>query len=61
MIDIYNQMVDPNIKDKHKIVKTADNLVYHLYDLSYEDVLIIDPQTPISREEYEGSLKLPFE
>lgn len=30
-----------------------DNIVYHLYDLTYNEVLIIDPQTPISREEYE--------
>lgn len=27
-------------------------LVYHLYDLSYDDVLIIDPQTPITKEKY---------
>ncbi len=34
-----------------------DNIVYHLYDLTYDEVLIIDPHTPISREEFE-SLKL---
>ena len=33
----------------HKI----DNLVYHLYNLTYDEVLIIDPETPITREEYE--------
>ena len=31
-----------------------DLIVYHLYDLTYDEVLIIDPQTPISREEYES-------
>lgn len=31
-----------------------DNIVYHLYDLTYDEVLIVDPQTPISREEYES-------
>ena len=31
-----------------------DNIVYHLYDLTYDEVLIIDSQTPISREEYES-------
>lgn len=31
-----------------------DNIVYHLYDLTYDEVLIIDPQTPISREEYKS-------
>lgn len=30
-----------------------DILVYHLYGLTYDDVLIVDPQTMITREEYE--------
>ena len=25
----------------------------HLYDLVYDEVLIVDPETPITREEYE--------
>ena len=29
-----------------------DILVYKLYGLNYDDVLIIDPKTPITREEY---------
>ncbi|MCQ2343805.1 MAG: N-6 DNA methylase [Paludibacteraceae bacterium] len=29
-----------------------DHIVYHLYNLTYDEVLIIDPQTPITREEY---------
>jgi len=28
-------------------------LVYHLYGLTYDEVLIVDPETPITREEYE--------
>jgi hypothetical protein len=31
-----------------------DLLVYRLYGLSYEEVLVIDPAFPLSREEYEG-------
>lgn len=31
-----------------------DHLVYHLYGLTFDDVLIIDPETPITREEYEN-------
>lgn len=31
-----------------------DHIVYHLYDLDYDEVLIIDPETPITREEYES-------
>ena len=30
-----------------------DLLVYHLYGLTYDEVLIVDPETPITREEYE--------
>ena len=29
-------------------------LAYHLYGLTYDEVLIVDPETPISREEYEA-------
>ncbi len=32
--------------------KQINILVYHLYNLTYEEILIIDPQTSISREEY---------
>ena len=30
-----------------------DCLVYQLYGLTYDEVLIVDPETPITREEYE--------
>ena len=30
-----------------------DLLVYRLYKLTYDEVLIVDPQTSITREEYE--------
>jgi hypothetical protein len=29
-----------------------DLIVYHLYDLTYDEVLIVDPETPITKEEY---------
>ena len=35
-------------------LQTIDFLVYHLYGLTYDEVLIVDPDTPISREEYEA-------
>lgn len=31
-----------------------DHIVYHLYGLTYDEVLIVDPKTPISRREYEN-------
>ena len=33
-----------------------DILVYHLYGLTYDEVLIVDPQTQIPREEYENNI-----
>lgn len=30
-----------------------DRLVYHLYGLTYDEVLVIDPMPPFMREEYE--------
>ena len=37
-----------NLEDK------IDFLVYHLYGLTYDEVLIVDPETPITRKEYES-------
>ena len=31
-----------------------DYLVYKLYDLTYDEVKIVDPETPLTREEYEA-------
>ena len=31
-----------------------DNIVYHLYNLTYNEALIVDPQTTLSCEEYES-------
>lgn len=48
------------IKNGKSIAETSalenqiDFLVYHLYGLTYDEVLIVDPDTPISREEYEA-------
>lgn len=43
---------DPNT-DTSLEERQIDRLVYHLYDLTYDEVLIVDPQTPITRDEYE--------
>lgn len=36
------------------IENRIDSLVYKLYNLTYDEVLIVDPETPITREEYEN-------
>ncbi len=33
--------------------KNIDLLIYKIYNLTYDEVLIVDPQTPITRKEYE--------
>ena len=39
--------------DTSKVEQKIDYLVYKIYGLTYDEVLIVDPQTPITREEYE--------
>jgi Alw26I/Eco31I/Esp3I family type II restriction m6 adenine DNA methyltransferase len=40
--------------DTSKEETIIDLLVYHLYGLTYDEVLIVDPETPITREKYES-------
>lgn len=35
-------------------INQIDLIVYHLYGLTYDEVLVVDPATPITREEYES-------
>jgi len=42
---------DPNA-DTSALEYEIDNKVYHFYGLTYDEVLIVDPETPITREEY---------
>ena len=38
------------------IESLIDFFVYHLYGLTYDEVLVIDPMPPFTREEYEKDL-----
>ena len=38
--------------DTTTLENEIDKIVYHLYSLTYDEVLVIDPETPITREEY---------
>lgn len=49
ILDLKQRMFDTSALENQ-----IDFLVYHLYGLTYDEVLIIDPKTPISREEYEA-------
>ena len=39
--------------DTSSLENEIDKKVYHLYGLTYDEVLIVDPDTPITRDEYE--------
>ena len=53
-IDLVDRIIESKKMDKNTTIMEIelDILVYHLYNLSYDDVLIVDPETPITREEY---------
>ena len=44
--------------DTSTLENEIDKQVYHLYGLTYDEVLIVDPETPITREEYEGKIPM---
>ena len=56
------QLVDEIIERKsananasiQDVENQIDIIVYHLYDLTYDEVLIVDPQPQLSREKYES-------
>lgn len=41
-------------KEVSSLIKEIDFLIYKLYGLEYSEVLIVDPETSITREEYEN-------
>ena len=47
---------EKNCSTNTKMEETViDHFIYHLYGLTYDEVLIVDPETPITREEYEDN------
>ena len=55
-VDIVMRGQQKNQANTSAAENNIDNLVYHLYGLSYDEVLIIDPSTPITKEEYENKI-----
>ena len=46
---------DEDLTDEVKeLISQVDIYVYHLYNLEYDDVRIVDPDTSITREEYDN-------
>ena len=40
--------------DTTSLENQIDYLVYHLYNLTYDEVLVVDPNPPFTREQYES-------
>ena len=55
LVDIAQEKLEesPSI-DIMSIKKTLDIIIYHLYNLTYQEVLVIEPKISISKEEYEN-------
>lgn len=57
IIELVNQILSAKKNNPQADTSDKENqidfLVYQLYNLTYDEVLIVDPDTPITREEYE--------
>lgn len=51
--DILNKKEEDPQADTSTLENEVDKKVYHLYGLTFDEVIIVDPDTPITREEYE--------
>ena len=51
--EILNKKEEDPQADTSSLENEIDKKVYHLYGLTYDEVLIVDPNTPVTREEYE--------
>lgn len=51
---IYKELNCNPLYDYNKDVIKIDEFVYHIYNITYDEVLIVDPNTPITREEYDN-------
>lgn len=49
---IMESKASSSLNDTSAIEREIDMLVYGMYDLTYDEVLIVDPETSITREEY---------
>ena len=57
IVKIVDNILSANVKNQKEdtlhLQKQVDELVYKLYDLTYEEVKVIDPEFWLSEEEYE--------
>lgn len=55
MLNFVSQLLTDKINglDTLDMENKIDSIVFHIYGLTYDEILIVDPQTSITREEYE--------
>lgn len=53
---IHESKKENPMADTSELENQIDLIVYRLYNLTYDEVLIVDPDSPITREEYEKDL-----
>ena len=60
LVSLLHEVMEKHQKGESSqtIESKIDLFVYHLYGLTYDEVLIVDPETPITREEYEKQEKI---
>jgi hypothetical protein len=53
---ILNKILDLKLESEDTTIleQQIDNLVYKLYELTYEEVKIIDPKFPLTEQEYQA-------
>ena len=51
--DKYEKIINDD-NNKLELIKNLNNIVYRLYELSYDEVKVIDPVFPLSKKEYES-------
>lgn len=54
IIKLVNEIINNKQSVEENMMK-IDNLIYKLCNLTYDEVLRVDPETPITREEYESN------
>lgn len=60
-VNIVDRILELKSQDSESNITAEENevdiLTYHLYNLSYDEIMIVDPATPITREEYNKDVK----
>ena len=52
-VELQNAVKNDNTERITALESEIDQLIYRMYDLTYDEVLVIDPAPPFTREEYE--------